>query len=149
MYPRYWETYHSVNAYDRAFLPDGSPNPDRKPKPNTNNLQCIAIPELDEKIERYRASEDVEEMRRLAFEMEKILYDDASFSPGYVFPFYRTGFWRWLKWPEDFNVKISRRSEEYYVSWIDEELKKEVQEARQAGKTYPPILQVYDQYRDE
>ena len=149
MYPRYWETYHSVNAYDRAFLPDGSPNPDRKPKPNTNNLQCIAIPELDEKIERYRASEDVEEMRRLAFEMEKILYDDASFSPGYVFPFYRTGFWRWLKWPEDFNVKISRRSEEYYLSWIDEDLKKEVQEARQAGKTYPPILQVYDQYRDE
>jgi microcin C transport system substrate-binding protein len=149
MYPRYWETYHSVNAYDRAFLPDGSPNPDRKPKPNTNNLQCIAIPELDEKIERYRSSEDVEEMRRLAFEMEKILYDDASFSPGYVFPFYRTGFWRWLKWPEDFNVKISRRSEEYYVSWIDEDLKKEVQEARKAGKTYPPILQVYDQYRDE
>ena len=149
MYPRYWETYHSVNAYDRAFLPDGSPNPDRKPKPNTNNLQCIAIPELDAKIERYRASEDVEEMRRLAFEMEKILYDDASFSPGYVFPYYRTGFWRWLRWPEDFNVKISRRSEEYYLSWIDEDLKKEVQEARKAGKTFPPILQVYDQYRDE
>ena len=149
MYPRYWETYHSVNAYDRAFLPDGSPNPERKPKPNTNNLQCIADPELDRKIEQYQASEDVEEMRRLAFEMEHIIHDNASFSPGYVFPFYRTGFWRWLKWPEDFNVKISRRSEEYYLSWIDEDLKKEVQEARKAGKTYPPILQVYDQYRDE
>ena len=149
MYPRYWETYHSVNAYDRAFLPDGSPNPERKPKPNTNNLQCIADPELDRKIEQYQASEDVEEMRRLAFEMEHIIHDNASFSPGYVFPFYRTGFWRWLKWPEDFNVKISRRSEEYYLSWIDEDLKKEVQEARKAGKTFPPILQVYDQYRDE
>jgi microcin C transport system substrate-binding protein len=149
MYPRYWETYHSVNAYDRAFLPDGSPNPDRKPKPNTNNLQCIAIPELDEKIERYRASEDVDEMRRLAFEMEHILYDDASFSPGFAFPFYRTAYWRWLKWPEGFNVKISRRSEEYNLSWIDQDEKKAVEEARKAGKTFPPILAVYDQYREQ
>ena len=33
MYPRYWETYHSVNAYDQPYLADGvTPNPDRKVK---------------------------------------------------------------------------------------------------------------------
>jgi len=149
MYPRYWETYHSVNAYDRAFLTDGSPNPDRKPKTNTNNLQSIAIPDLDRLIERYRGSEDVGEMKRLAFEMEHILYDDASFSPGFVFPFYRTAYWRWLKWPEDFNVKISRRSEEWYLSWIDQDEKKDVEAARKAGKTFPPVIRVYDQYREQ
>jgi microcin C transport system substrate-binding protein len=148
MYPRYWETYHSVNAYDRPFLDDGTPNPERKPKPNTNNLQSIAIPALDRLIERYQASEDKEEMRLLAYEMEKILYEDASFSPGFVYPFYRTAYWRWLRWPEDFNVKISRRSEEWYLSWIDEDVKKEVQEARKSGKSLPPIIKVYDQYRD-
>jgi len=148
MYPRYWETYHSVNAYDRPFLDDGTPNPERKPKPNTNNLQSIAIPALDRLIERYQASEDKEEMRRLAYEMEKIVYEDASFSPGFVYPFYRTAYWRWLRWPEDFNVKISRRSEEWYLSWIDEDVKKEVQEARKAGKSLPPIIKVYEQYRD-
>jgi microcin C transport system substrate-binding protein len=149
MYPRYWETYHSVNAYDRAYLPDGSPNPDRKPKPTTNNLQSIANPALDRLIEKYRSSGDVEEMKRLAYEMEHIIFDDASFSPGYVYPFYRTGYWRWLRWPDDFNVKISRRSEEWYLSWIDQDLKKEVEAARKAGKTFPPILEVYDQYRDQ
>jgi microcin C transport system substrate-binding protein len=149
MYPRYWETYHSVNAYDRAFLPDGLPNPDRKPKTNTNNLQSIAIPELDRLIERYRGSEDVGEMKQLAFEMEHILYDDASFSPGFVFPFYRTAYWRWLRWPEDFNVKISRRSEEFYLSWIDQDEKRQVEEARKAGKTFPPMIEVYEQYRSK
>lgn len=149
MFPRYWETYHSVNAYDRAFLPGGEPNPERRPKPQTNNLQSIAIPELDAKIEAYRASEDVDEMKRLAFEMEKILYEDASFSPGFVTPFYRTGYWRWLRWPEGFNARLSRSGEQLYLSWIDQDLKKEVQEARKAGRTYPPEVAVYDQFRDD
>ena len=149
MYPRYWETYHSVNAYDQAFLPDGKPNPDRKPKTNTNNLQCIAIPELDRMIEAYRASGDAAEMKRLAFAMEKILYDDASFSPGFVMPFYRTGYWRWIRWPEGFNVKLSSTSNEMWLAWIEPDLKKEVQEARRSGKTYPPEIGIYDQYRDQ
>jgi len=149
MYPRYWDEFHSVNAWDRAFLPDGSVNPERKPKTSTNNLQSIAIPELDAMIETYRASEDASEMKRLAFAMEKILYDDASLSPAYVTPFYRTGYWRWLRWPEGFNAKVSRDPEEFYLSWIDQDLKKEVQEARKAGRTYPPKVEVYDQYRLE
>jgi microcin C transport system substrate-binding protein len=148
MYPRYWETYHSVNAYDKAFLPDGSPNPDRKPKTGTNNLQAIAIPELDKMIEAYRASGDAAEMKRLAFAMEKILYDDASFSPGFVMPFFRTGYWRYIRWPEGFNVKLASTANEYWLAWIDPDLKKEVEEARKSGKTFPPMITVYDQYRD-
>jgi microcin C transport system substrate-binding protein len=148
MYPRFWETYHSVNAYDRAFLADGSPNPERKPKTNTNNLQSIAIPALDDRIERYRASEDAQEMKRLAFEMEHILYDDASFVPGFVIPFYRAAYWRWLRWPEGFNAKLTRSADELYLAWLDLDLKKEVEEARKSGKTYPASIKVYDQYRD-
>jgi microcin C transport system substrate-binding protein len=148
MYPRYWETYHSVNAYDKAFLADGSPNPDRKPKTNTNNLQSIAIPELDRMIETYRASGDAAEMKRLAFAMEKILYDDASFSPGFIMPFFRTGYWRYIRWPEGFNVKLASTTNEYRLAWIDPDMKKEVEEARKSGKTFPPSISVYDQYRD-
>ena len=148
MYPRYWETYHSVNAYDRAFLADGKPNPDRKPKTNTNNMQCIAIPELDKMIEVYRASGDAAEMKRLAFAMEKILHDDASFSPGFVTPFYRVGYWRWIRWPEGFNAKLTRTSSELWLAWIDQDLKKDAEQARKSGKTFPPSITKYDQYRD-
>jgi microcin C transport system substrate-binding protein len=149
MYPRYWETYHSVNAYDKPWLPDGSPNPDRKLKPQTNNLQSIANRELDRRIEAYRASDDVEEMKRLAFEMEEILYEDGSFVPGFVIPFMRVGYWRWVHWPEDFNVKLATSLTEYFLFWIDEDEREATLKARRAGETFPMVDVVYDQYRDD
>ncbi|MBD3646349.1 MAG: ABC transporter substrate-binding protein, partial [Pseudomonadales bacterium] len=51
MYPRFWETYHSDNAYDDAFLDDGSVNPDRELKTQTNNLEALAIYEMDQMID--------------------------------------------------------------------------------------------------
>ncbi|MEX0330532.1 MAG: extracellular solute-binding protein [Puniceicoccaceae bacterium] len=147
MYPRYWETYHADNAYDKPWLEDGvTPNPERKIKTQTNNLQSVAIPELDALISAYRRSDDADEMRQLAFQMEEILYEDASFVPAFVRPNYRAAYWRWVQYPEDFNVKLSRSSGEYFLAWIDEDLKKETQEARKSGKTFPVSIEVYDQY---
>jgi microcin C transport system substrate-binding protein len=148
MYPRYWESFHSVNAFDRAFGADGKPNPARKPKTNTNNMLCIAIPELDKLIESYRASGDAKEMKRMAFAMEKIIHEDASFVPGYVTPFYRVGYWRWLKWPDGFNAKLTDTSNELWLSWIDPEVQQEVEAARKAGTNLAPIIGKHDQYRD-
>jgi microcin C transport system substrate-binding protein len=36
-----------------------------------------------------------------------------------------------------------------WLAWIEPDLKKEVQEARRSGKTYPPEIGIYDQYRDQ
>jgi microcin C transport system substrate-binding protein len=147
MYPRYWETYHADNAYDKPWLPDGiTINPDREIKTQTNNLQSIAIPELDALIMAYRRSDDAEEMKQLAFQMEEILYEHASFVPGFAQPFYRVAFWRWLQYPDDFNVKLSRSAGEYFLAWIDPDLKKETLEARKSGTKFEPAIKVYDQY---
>ncbi len=146
MYPRFWETYHSVNAYDLAFLPDGTPNPDRKVKVQTNNLQSMADPRMDALIEAYRASEDAQEMKNLAYEMEEILYEDASFSPGFVRPSYRIGYWRWIRWPDDFNVKISQSASEWFLSWIDTKAKQETLQAKRKDQPFPVEINVYDQY---
>ena len=149
MFPRYWETYHSVNAYDRPFLPDGSPNPERRPKAQTNNLLLIANRELDALIERYRASESAEEMRQLAFQMEEILHEDASFVPGFVMPFYRTAAWRWARWPEHFDVRISRDPLEYWLGWIEPGKREQVLAARRSRERFEPIIEVYDRHRPE
>jgi microcin C transport system substrate-binding protein len=147
MYPRYWETYHADNAYDVPWMEDGvTPNPSRKIKTQTNNLQSIAIPELDQLINAYRRSDDAGEMRKMAFKMEEILFEDASFCPGFVQPFYRSAFWRWIRYPDEFNVKLSRSSGEYYLAWIDEDLKKETKEAQKSGATFEPVIKVYDQF---
>ena len=147
MYPRFWETYHSANAYDNAFLEDGSINPERKVKTQTNNLEMIALPEMDRMIETYRASDDKAQMIDLAHKMTKQHHDYASFSPGFYQPFYRIGHWRWIRYPDDFNVKHSRSAGEYYVQWIDAKLKEETLAARKNDETFDPEINIFDQYK--
>jgi microcin C transport system substrate-binding protein len=33
------------------------------------------------------------------------------------------------------------------LHWIDTDLKKEVQDARNSGKTFPPMINVYDKWK--
>jgi microcin C transport system substrate-binding protein len=61
--------------------------------------------------------------------------------------FYRVGSWRWIEWPENFNVRRSEHERSYWVHWIDEEKRKETKEAMKAGKTFDPVIKVYDQYK--
>lgn len=147
MYPRFWETYHSDNAYDQAFLADGSVNPERTVKTQTNNMEMMAILEMDQMIDTYRASSDKAEMVDLAHKMTQLHHDTASFSPGFYQPFYRVGHWRWIRYPDDFNVKHSRSPGEYYVQWIDTKLKEETLAAQKNDETFEPEINVYDQYK--
>lgn len=148
MYPRYWETWHGVNAYDVPYLPDGSPNPDRQPKAQTNNLTSLANPELDALIERYRASDDAQEMIELAHRMTEMIHEEAVFIQGFVRPFYRVGAWRWYHYPEDFNVKLSEGAGEYFVHWIDPEERRAVLQARRRGETFEAVEnEVHDQFK--
>lgn len=147
MYPRFWETYHSDNAYNNAFLEDGSVNPERTVKTQTNNMEMIALKEMDDMIDTYRASDDKREMIKLAHDMTQLHHDYASFSPGFYQPFYRVGHWRWIRYPDDFNVKHSRSAGEYWVHWIDTEMKKETLAAEKSDKTFKPEINVYDQYK--
>ena len=144
MYPRYWETYHSDNAYDKAFLEDGTVNPDREVKVQTNNMQMIANYEIDQLIDQYRTSEDLAEMKVLATQLEEKLFEDASFVPGFVLPFYRIGHQRWLRFPEEtFNEAHTRSDVQMFVGWVDEEMRAETMAARKSGQTFPPEVNTY------
>jgi microcin C transport system substrate-binding protein len=148
-FPRYWENYHSKNAYDQAFLADGvTPHPDRKVKVQTNNLQIIANPALDALITRYDRSESLDEMRGLARQIEEILHEDASFSPGFVRPFYRVATWRWVRFPETFNVRFSSDPFEQNLHWLDEAARPETLAARRdEAKSFPPSVRSYEQWK--
>jgi microcin C transport system substrate-binding protein len=148
MFPRYWEGWHSDNAFTDPFLEDGSVNPDRVAKTQTNNLQAIGHYELDKLIEVYRHSDSAEEMRDLAWKMEEILYAEASYIPGWAQPFYRVGHWRWLRYPEGFGLKHSNNANQFFVAWIDAEMKAKTLAARQSGKTFAPQVRTFDQYKE-
>jgi microcin C transport system substrate-binding protein len=149
MYPRFWETYHSDNAYDDAFLEDGSVNPDRKLKAQTNNLEALAIWEMDQMIDQYRASDSKEEMIELAHKMTELHHEHASFVPGFYQPFYRLGYWRWIRYPEFFNHKYSNGAGELFIHWIDPDIKKETLEAKKEGKSFEPQIRVYDRFKED
>ncbi len=129
-YPRYWDFYHSANK-----------------KPQTNNLTMTADPAMDKLIDQYDRSTSMDDIRRLANEIETMVYENAAFIPAFKVPFYRFGYWRWIRWPKDFNVRLSEYAWTYGLEWIDEDIKKEALAAQAAGKSFAPSIEVYDQWK--
>lgn len=141
-FPRYWEMYHSSNAYMPA---DAEGN--RALRVQTNNMTSTALPELDALIAAYDKAETMDEVKRIAAQIEEVIHEHASWVPGWALPFYRLGYWRWVRWPEQFNGRSSRDPIELHVFWIDEEAQRETQEARRAGRTFPPQVLTFDAFR--
>ena len=138
MYPRFWETFHSANAYKE----DGSI------KTDTNNETQTAIPELDALITAYDKAETMEEIVDLARKIVRIIHDDAAFVPAFVQPYYRIAHWRWLRWPENFNVRTSRDWEEFHLYWVDGAMKEATRRAMADGTAaFPPSVRSFDKFR--
>jgi microcin C transport system substrate-binding protein len=131
-YPRYWDFYHSANK-----------------KPQTNNLTMTADPAMDKLIDQYDRSTSMDEIRGLATQMEKKIYDNAAFIPAFKVPFYRFGYWRWIRWPQGFGVRLSDNPLSFGLEWMDEDLKKETLAARSAAKSFPASIEIYDQWKSK
>lgn len=146
-YPRYWENYHSVNAYEDAYVYEGGRkvlNPARKTKSGTNNITSTAIPELDELIDTYEKATSEDEIVRLACRIEEILHDEVVVIPTWKFPAYRTAYWRWIRWPESFNYRYTELAQQYHVHWVDQALKDETLDAMRSGRTFPPVDRIVE-----
>ncbi len=141
-YPRFWEYYHSDNAW--KVQPDGT----KKVVPDTNNVTMTADPVMDPLIDQQRVAPTEEEMQRLCWILEEMVEAKAVSIPGWESPWYRYGHWRWVRWPKDGNLKNSQLPLDTYVHWIDEDVKKETLEAKRAGKSFGETLRVFDQYKD-
>lgn len=149
MFPRYWEYEDGVNAYDVPYLPDGSPNPKRKPKPDTNNLTCTAIPELDKIIYQYDHTATMEQLKPLAARAEKLIWEDASWVPGFKLPQFRVGYRPWIKWPADFAPMQALDFDQYWTMWIDTDEQKADLQAHSDGRPLPKQIVVYTQHKEE
>ena len=137
-FPDFYQMFHSKTA----FLEDG-----KTPRPMTNNFTSFADEEVDKLVEENRNARNRETIIRTSHELEKILHEQAVWVPAYQRPFYRVAYWRWVKWPEDFNVKISDQPDVSYVYWIDQAAKEETEKAIREGEVFPEVNRVYDQYR--
>lgn len=152
MYPRFWEPYHSENAYkepkEERYDAEGNLRPGLSPKPVTNNFALLADKEIDALIEQYRISEDLDEITQLSHQLIEKIHDHASYIPGWVRPWYRVGQWRWVKYPEGYNAKESREPFEFHIHWIDTEEKQRILDnVAQGKKSGEPAIHLFDQYK--
>jgi microcin C transport system substrate-binding protein len=126
---------------------EGTPNPaPSKVRVQTNNMTMTFVPELDRLIEAYDKAETMDEIRRIAAQIEQIIYDHASWVNGWTMPFYRVGYARHIRWPAGFNAAQSRTAEEFFLSWIDEDARRESEEARRSDRTFPQQVLTFDQF---
>ena len=137
--PDYYQHFHSKEAYEPGTM---------KPRPMTNNLCVFADPEVDKILEANRSARSTEEIRETSWKLEEIFHERAVWVPAYRRPFYRVGYWRWVRWPDDFNVALGNEPDTNYVYWIDTDRRRETEEARHSGKTFPERNLVFDQFRE-
>jgi len=137
-FPSYRQIFHSDNAYEKGT---------HTPRPMTNNFSVYANPEMDKLSQALRDATSLDEIESLAHRIEEIIHRDAPWIPGYYTPFLRCAYWRWVRWPDDFNVKHTRDLYATHLFWIDEEVKKETLKAMHEGKTFPEKNLIFDQYR--
>ena len=129
-FPRLWEYYHSDNAW--KLQPDGT----RKVVPDTNNVTMNADPAMDPLIDQYRKAQTEEEVQRLGWQLQQMVEDKCISIPAWESPAYRFGHWRWIKWPRDGNLKKSQLPLDTHVHWIDEDARKETQQAIREGRSF-------------
>ena len=102
---------------------------------------------LDAMIEAYDKASSMEEIVRLARQIQAWLHEDAAFIPAFVEPFYRTTYWRWVKWPRGFNGKTSRDADEFMMFWVDAEERDRTKAALARGESFPVQTPVFDAFK--
>tara|TARA_E500000178_G_C17037297_1_gene764178 strand:- start:1789 stop:4005 length:2217 start_codon:yes stop_codon:yes gene_type:complete len=153
LYPRFWEPFHSDNAYeeegDLKFNENGSLKPGLSTKVSTNNFTQTAVREIDHLINRYRNEESLEGITKMSHQLSKMIHDHAVWIPAWKKPWLRIGYWNWIKFPDDWGPKETRDYEEFQVFWIDQTEKKKILKAMEDDTpfTKQPTVRVYEKYK--
>lgn len=138
MIPDFYQQFHSKEAFEE----DG-----KTLRTMTNNISVFADPEVDPILETNRNATSMDVVIETSRKLERIFHEEAVWVPAYKRSYYRVGYWRWMRWPDDFNVQMADLPEMSHVYWIDLDIKEETLEARRNGTSFPEVNRVFDQYR--
>ncbi len=136
--PAYWEYFHSANAN----------------KPQTNHFTNFSTPELDNLITEYKNEFDIDKKRAISRQIQQVITDANVIVPGYMVPYARSGYWRWMKLPKNVATKQTGYlfhgwgfAQTLSTFWIDEKAKKETKSAMKLGGTFEPVLLIDETYK--
>ena len=124
-YPSYWQSFSSINA-------DTVPS---------NNFYGYKSEEMDRLIEVERTSSDLAELSEYCKAIQRLVHEEALIIPDYYLDFGRMAMWKWVRFPSFGNLKYSDDdtfNPMWAYFWVDEDIKKEVEDAMAQGKTFEP-----------
>ncbi len=145
----------TYSGYSGGLIPDywGIWHGDNANKSNTNNSGNVNDPELNALIIRYRESTSKEERVSLSHRIQERIHASAAFIPGYLNPFFRSGYWGWWRFPAVPATKLSSSAFDLFSSssgglfWYDASLEKEIKSAMKSGKAREPHTEINETYR--
>lgn len=140
-HPMNEQSFHSRYAYDdRGSLVT-----------YTNNICAYADKEMDKLLDDETNAETDDELQKATYKVQQKIHDEALWVPGWTTEFVRTGYWRWIKWPNSATTQFCHPSVfdpmESYLYWVDTDAKKETLEAKRRGDSFEEVDAVYEQYR--
>lgn len=117
--PGYWGQFHGANAG----------------KPQNNNFANLNVPVINELIDKFRKSIDLDERYELSKEIQKLVHDQACAFPTFYRSFSRIAVWNWIKLPENCEYPGYENPFHYLDTWwIDEKQKTATFQAMKEGK---------------
>ncbi|MGR5129590.1 extracellular solute-binding protein [Photobacterium swingsii] len=135
--PAYWEYFHSDNAN----------------KVQNNNFTNFSSPELDTLIMSYRSEFDLEKKKAVSRQIQQLVSEANVIIPGYMVPYTREGYWRWLKYPKPAMTKLTKflfttgTFRDYGTFWIDPVEYKNTKAAVKKGEAFEPMTVVDETYK--
>jgi microcin C transport system substrate-binding protein len=135
--PSYWQGWHSDNAH----------------KPQTNNITNTDDPELDELIDKYRASLNEQERINLSLKIQNAIHKTGAFVPTFMVPYVKQGYWRWIELP---GFKGTRRTDDLFdpfssmtggLFWMNSGKKEETFNAMKKGRAFLQVVIRDEQFR--
>lgn len=116
-------------------------------KPKNFNTTNIKDAELDALLAEWDSLDDPVEAMRVSHAIQQRIHEYAAWVPGLTADYQRIGYWRWIQWPDYFQVPRYFFFNESGVFWIDEDLQQQTLESRKAGKAFEPATRIHDRWK--
>lgn len=137
--PSPWQYFHSDNA-----------------KEQTNNFFMVEDELLDRLTTDFKEESDLKTKAEINIAIQQRVHELALVIPSYTVPYTRSAMWKWLRVPAWLNQKYSDSftgtigsimgGYDGYI-WLDEDIKKEVIQAKMKGEAFEPRTYIDETHR--